>query len=81
MSKITFQRRHFQFIADIIHGATLSNADRKSLAIYACHALASTNPHFNRGRFIDACIYERTLDEVARDHQTASAPADGVSHD
>lgn len=60
------ERRHFQFIADVIKaidtGHGLSPSD---IALTFASALATTNPNFKRQRFLDAC--ERSEHSLAND--------------
>lgn len=58
--EISFQRRHFELIADLIRSAPLYDIDRqrKPLARHFAHALAATNPTFDQERFLTACGVE-----------------------
>ncbi len=51
-------REDFVLIADTIKGANLSVAQTSSLATLLASRLASTNPNFNRDRFIKRCMEE-----------------------
>lgn len=58
----TFQHRHFAFIAATIkamptHASTL-RAQQASCALTFAEALESTNPNFDRRRFLAACGME-----------------------
>lgn len=55
MRKVTMQRRHFQFIADVIKPRIGDDQAVQSLAIAFAKALKSTNPLFSPERFLTAC--------------------------
>ncbi len=59
---VELQHRHFSFIAGVIaampgHADTL-RAQKASCATAFADACASTNPNFNRSRFLAACKLE-----------------------
>lgn len=54
--KIQFERRHFEFIAQIINRLALSGDDLDEVAAEFADALKSTNPAFDKERFIRACL-------------------------
>jgi hypothetical protein len=64
MDAITFQRRHYQFIASLLKAemdleSTVSGmAALQGLARSFASRLASTNPNFDRARFLAACGME-----------------------
>lgn len=54
---MTMQRRHFQFIANVINKHYRMNEGQgELLAELFADELQHTNPNFNRGRFIEACL-------------------------
>lgn len=59
---MTMQCRHFELIAETLsascHNAGLLQSDRESIARDFADKLASTNPNFNRARFLRACGVE-----------------------
>lgn len=68
MDRLTMQRRHFQFIADVIKGLDLQSVDegaapdgtdsvtlRHSIAQEFSRALRGTNINFDAGAFLRAC--------------------------
>lgn len=62
---MTMQRRHYELIAETIRDTLQHNAcgeDQRDMmdtvAHNFCNALASTNPNFNRARFLKACGVE-----------------------
>jgi len=48
-------RKDFELIAGVVLDATLSDYDKRLLAVSFAGRLRSTNPNFNRERFITAC--------------------------
>jgi hypothetical protein len=49
-------RKHLKLIADIIKNCRdIDESARANLAREFASVLATTNPNFNRSRFIDAC--------------------------
>lgn len=66
MEKLTMQRRHFQLIAEVLHGQMVrypsddhSIATWENIAKGFADALQSTNPGFDRLRFLEACRGEK----------------------
>jgi hypothetical protein len=55
---MTMTRQHFQLIADVLHDAGLTDEDRKYLSTLFANKLATTNPNFDRTRFLKACGVE-----------------------
>ena len=56
---VKFQHRHFAFIARIIaSNVEVAKWDNYSTALAFAGALASTNPNFDRARFLAACGVE-----------------------
>lgn len=55
MRQIEFQRRHYQFIADIIKEMDIGKKTRKKVAQEFADRLHRTNHAFSESRFIDAC--------------------------
>ena len=68
---MTMQRRHFELIAEVLRGWTIpaENMDdlpgeqettsaAQGIAYDFAEALASTNPNFDRARFLKACGVE-----------------------
>ncbi len=53
-------RKDFQLIADTIKASDLGPTDRLSLARDFADALRSTNPQFDRARFLAACGVHHT---------------------
>lgn len=54
--ELKFQRRHFQFIADVVRGLDfLTPLDRHGVAEAFASELRRTNPQFDRERFLAAC--------------------------
>jgi hypothetical protein len=51
MDNLRLQRRHYQFIADVI----ANWGGKTALSVEFANALRGTNAHFDRDRFIDAC--------------------------
>lgn len=54
---VDFQRRHFEFIAEVIRDMNsphMEGAQRATANRFAS-ALASTNPNFDRAKFLAAC--------------------------
>ncbi len=50
-------RQHFQLIADVLNEYEFADPeDRVNLANRFADRLRTTNPNFNRDRFIEACI-------------------------
>lgn len=49
------QKRHFQMIANILREIDLSQDQRAQLARAFARELASTNPRFDKDRFLAAC--------------------------
>tara|TARA_R110000824_G_scaffold41357_3_gene123083 strand:+ start:2218 stop:2388 length:171 start_codon:yes stop_codon:yes gene_type:complete len=52
-------RKDFQLIADTLNAHRTSPANRmvvKELAVSFAQTLASTNPRFNKQRFVEACL-------------------------
>lgn len=52
---MTMQRRHFELIANTIRDLDIPWRERAKVTTAFCNALSSTNPQFNRERFIMAC--------------------------
>jgi hypothetical protein len=55
-------RKDFELIARVLRSAELSRADRATLAASFAAALSSTNPAFNRERFMRASIWEEVTE-------------------
>lgn len=53
MANLRLQRRHYQFIADVVREYMSGNSI--TLAEDFANALRGTNPGFDRARFIEAC--------------------------
>lgn len=54
------QRAHFQLIADVLKGVKgfyppVGEAQHENIAEAFADRLRSTNPNFNRSRFLEAC--------------------------
>ena len=68
MQNLSMQRRHFQMIADVVNGSRLVMVEGdymrgydkacKDIAESFASRLASTNPGFDRARFLAACGME-----------------------
>ncbi len=52
---IEFQRRHFEFIADTVRDACVTNLQRAELADLFADRLHQTNAKFDRERFLLRC--------------------------
>jgi hypothetical protein len=52
---VTMTHMHFRLIAATIASLNLDEASRLTTAISFANDLASTNPRFDRARFLDAC--------------------------
>lgn len=55
MLNLRLQRRHYQFIADVIKAHRAGETPYGNLAYSFAEALQSTNPRFDVNRFVDAC--------------------------
>lgn len=64
---MTMQRRHYELIAEAIHacidgreftGPQLSLQQQGEVALIFARRLRSTNPNFNKARFLKACGVE-----------------------
>jgi hypothetical protein len=65
MDAITFQRRHFQMIAEVLNDSFPVPENNTDPVLYwrlivdaFASRLASTNPNFDRARFLAACGME-----------------------
>lgn len=62
----TFERRHFNIIAGVIRDlerdGKLVNQWHVDCAVAFADELRSTNPTFNRARFLEACGVDTTAD-------------------
>ncbi len=55
--KPVFQRRHYEFIANVIAGI-VSLGERRRVSTRFADAFEGTNRLFNRERFLEACLHE-----------------------
>ena len=53
---VTFQKRHFEFIARTIHTLYLSDSGKMQIARDFAGALSRTNPNFRREHFINVAL-------------------------
>jgi len=62
-ANISFQRRHFEFLASYFRGIRPCNFSGPAAHAWDSHVedmaikLANTNPRYNKARFLDACGY------------------------
>jgi len=54
-------RKHFELIAAAVAAAHTDPGAREQVAYQLAQALASTNPQFDRARFIAACMKNSAL--------------------
>ena len=56
---MTMQRKHFELIAETVRDMPNANTtERRNIAQWFADKLASTNPNFDRARFLRACGVE-----------------------
>lgn len=53
-ANVKFERRHFEWMAEWVYNFR-PQEDRETVALELARALASTNPNFDRGKFLAAC--------------------------